>query len=137
MTAKEFTEMTGIGLDDEQMWCIHEVYMAGEQDKDYFCALVKTMYKADRCCIEYLLDLGRRLIQRRKAEAGRIKELEETVTDLQEFIYGQSDDPDVDVIRDKAIGIFGKNEFYARCLDNGRELGSEDMAYIAKVLREE
>ena len=67
MTKEEFGKRTGIGLDDEQMQLMHEVYMmTTDQDWNYFCALMKTMYEADRCCIEFMLDMGRNLQKKRK-----------------------------------------------------------------------
>lgn len=67
MTKEEFGKRTGFGLDDEQMQLMHEVYMmTTDQDWNYFCALMKTMYEADRCCIEFMLDMGRNLQKKRK-----------------------------------------------------------------------
>ena len=138
MTAQEFKDRTGIQLSDEQMWALHEVYMTGEQSKDYFCALIKSQYDADRCNLEYMLDLGRRLAEERKmAEAGKCN-LSKKLLDLQEWMLKQTVNCDYEVLdnlKAKCQEIYGAKEFYARFIELDGELSSDDMTNIAALLR--
>ena len=138
MTAQEFKDRTGIQLSDEQMWALHEVYMTGEQSKDYFCALIKSQYDADRCNLEYMLDLGRRLAEERKQAENKRKELEARIKDLQEWMLRQTVNCDYEVLdnlKAKCKQIYGEKEFYARFIDLDGELGSDDLTNIAALLR--
>lgn len=138
MTAQEFTSRTGIELTNEQMNAIHEVYMTTNDDKDYFCAIIKSQYEADRCNLEYMLDLGIRLAEERKQAENKRKELEARIKDLQEWMLRQTVNCDYEVLdnlKAKCQEIYGAKEFYARFIELDGELGSDDLTNIAALLR--
>ena len=138
MTAQEFTSRTGIELNEEQMNAIHEVYMTTNDDKDYFCAIIKSQYDADRCNLEYMLDLGRRLAEERKQAENKRNELEARIKDLQEWMLRQTVNCDYEVLdnlKAKCQEIYGAKEFYARFIELDGELGSDDLTNIAALLR--
>lgn len=138
MTAQEFTSRTGIELTNEQMNAIHEVYMTTNDDKDYFCAIIKSQYEADRCNLEYMLDLGRHLADERKKREESKKALEDKFKALQEWIYSQTLSYDIEILgnlKQKCKQMFGEKEFYARFITDDGGLDSEDMAAIVSILR--
>ena len=42
MTKQEFQEMTGLAVNEEQMWGIHEAYITSGLDKQDFCEAIKS-----------------------------------------------------------------------------------------------
>lgn len=128
MTKQEFESMTGLQVTDEQMWKIHEVYMNMEGDKDFFCNMVKTM---GQDAVDFLCRLGERMM----ATRGHIEELQEENEDLTEFIYRQSTEPDEYEVKDKAIELLGRDEYYARLVEDDKELDRYAKDYISSKLR--
>lgn len=135
MTLKEFTDRTGIELDDEQMGCIHEVYVSTNDDKDYFCALLKAMFKADRCCIEYMLTLGRSLKNERKLAAEALKASKRNTANLKDFLYSQIENPAKSEIRNKLKNFCGEIEYYATCIEKEIQLTQDELMRVAEIIR--
>lgn len=147
MTREEFEVLTGFDfqLDAEQYRCIEEVYMTVDDDKEYFCELLKVMYKADRCTMEFMLELGRKMIAEKKKLQQKFDEQKKELADrlikaqterdeVYDFLYEQSDDPDRIQIRDKCKEIAGKEHFYARCMEDGRDLDSYEVDEVVEAL---
>lgn len=128
MTRQEFESMTGLQVTDEQMWKIHEVYKNLNEDKDVFCKMVKTMGKKG---IDFLCIIGMQMT----VDRGHIEELQEENDDLTEFIYRQSAEPDEYEVKDKAIELLGRDEYYARLVEDGKELDIDARNYISSKLR--
>lgn len=63
MTKQEFQEMTGLTVDEEQMWGIHEAYLTADLDKQDFCEALKTPKGA----AELAEIIGRRITEQRNA----------------------------------------------------------------------
>ena len=120
------------------MNAIHEVYMTTNDDKDYFCSIIKSQYDADRCNLEYMLDLGRHLAYERAKREESQKALENKLEALQEWIYSQTLSYDIEILgnlKQKCKQMFGEKEFYARFITDDGGLDSEDMAAIVSILR--
>ena len=128
MTRQEFQTMTGFEVSDEKMWKIHEVYENMEGDKQFFCDMVKTMGQE---AIDFLCRIGESMA----ATRGHIEELQEENDDLTEFIYRQSAEPDEYEVKDKAIELLGRDEYYARLVEDGKELDIDARNYISSKLR--
>lgn len=128
MTRQEFESMTGLQVTDEQMWKIHEVYVNMEGDKEFFCCMVKTMGQE---AVDFLCRTGERMA----ATRGHIEELQEENSDLTEFIYRQSVEPDEYDAKEKAIELFGRDEYYARLVEDDKELDRDARDYISSKLR--
>lgn len=137
MTQKEFEEMTGFDfqLDAEQYRCIEEVYMTVDDDKLYFCELLKVMYEADRCTMEFMLSLGRKMIEQKKKLLKEIHRMKSEMDDIEEFLYEQVGDPDEYAIKDKCMALYGKGEFLAKCIEDDKDLSCSDVDFIADLLR--
>lgn len=136
MTQQEFIELTGLTLDAEQYQCIEEIYMTVDEDKQYFCELLKVMYKADRCTIEFMLQLGRKMIDGRRKAQQEKKKLKAEMDDVKEFLYDQFENPDEYEIKGKCKELFGRGNFLAKCIEDGKELSSGDVDFVSEVLRE-
>lgn len=128
MTKQEFESMTGLQVTDEQMWKIHEVYVNAGEDKDVFCKMVKTMGKEG---IDFLCAIGMKMT----VDRGHIEDLQQETDELEEFIFQQSVEPDESLVVDKALELFGKDEYYARLLENDITLDADAREYVASKLR--
>lgn len=123
--------MTGIKVNEEQMWRIHEAYLTSGLDKQQFCEALKTPKGA----AELTEIIGRGIIQETKAYETRIKDLETKIEDLKYFLLAQSHDPDEDRIKETAIRLYGERDYYITCIEEGYEPDHQDLERIAELLR--
>jgi hypothetical protein len=138
MTKQEFQEMTGLTVDEEQMWGIHEAYITSGLDKQDFCEAIKSQNGA----AELAEIIGRGIIQERNAAETKanslneeIRELRNKVEDLKYFLLTQSHDPDEDRIKETAIRLYGERDYYITCIEEGYEPDHQDLERIAELLK--
>lgn len=137
MTQREFQELTDFQLDAEQYQCIEKVYMTVDDDKQYLCAPLKEIVAgpSGTAAMEFMLQLGRKMIEDEKKKLAEIKKWRTERDDLAEFLFDQFECPDETEIKDKCKRVFGVNEFYAKSLREGKELSGDDLDDIADMLR--
>lgn len=138
MTKQEFQEMTGLTVDEEQMWGIHEAYITSGLGKQDFCEAIKSQKGA----AELAEIIGRGIIQERNAAETKanslneeIRELRNKVEDLKYFLLTQSHDPDEDRIKETAIRLYGERDYYITCIEEGYEPDHQDLERIAELLK--
>jgi hypothetical protein len=138
MTKQEFQEMSGLEVNEEQMWGIHEAYLTADLDKQDFCEALKTPKGA----AELAEIIGRKIVERRNAAETKanslneeIRELKNKVEDLKYFLLTQSHDPDEDRIKETAIRLYGERDYYITCIEEGYEPDHQDLERIAELLR--
>lgn len=134
MTKKEFETLSGIELDDEQYGCIETIYMMSAEDKQYFCALMKVMNKADHCTIEFMLQLGRTLQAGFKNRQNSEKQDMALHAEASELLIGKSrayNDPD---FRGMACKLIGEKEVIRKTMEMDMPLWDEDKSYINSLL---
>lgn len=142
MTKQEFKEMTGIRVTDEQMWQMHEAYLASGLDKQQFCRMITNGNAVD--LIKMLSGIGMNVICRNKDLEGkitqmqqRIKVLEMQAEEMKEFLLEQSREPDKDALRSKAMVLYGEREYYIALSENEDWTpDEEDVKRIAVLLKE-
>lgn len=130
--------MTGLTVDEEQMWGIHEAYITSGLGKQDFCEAIKSQKGA----AELAEIIGRGIIQERNAAEPKanslneeIRELRNKVEDLKYFLLTQSHDPDEDRIKETAIRLYGERDYYITCIEEGYEPDHQDLERIAELLK--
>lgn len=130
--------MTGLTVDEEQMWGIHEAYITSGLGKQDFCEAIKSQKGA----AELAEIIGRGIIQERNAAETKanslneeIRELRNKVEDLKYFLLTQSHDPDEDRIKETAIRLYGERDYYITCIEEGYEPDHQDLERIAELLK--
>ena len=130
--------MTGLAVNEEQMWGIHEAYITSRLDKQDFCEAIKSQNGA----AELAEIIGRGIIQERNAAETKannlneeIRELRNKVEDLKYFLLTQSHDPDEDRIKETAIRLYGERDYYITCIEEGYEPDHQDLERIAELLK--
>ncbi|MGM9763336.1 MAG: hypothetical protein ACI3ZQ_04890 [Candidatus Cryptobacteroides sp.] len=138
MTQKEFQDRTNIAVIEEMFWNLNEVYMTVARDPDEFCDIVRVMHGANPACLDFLCDLGYKLKAQREAAEKQANALLAENKDMKEFIYKQVVEyPSWSDIKEKACEILGKDEYYARLIEDDKSLPEDGKEYIVELLRRE